>query len=54
MRNVLFLTAMAGILFAVDAIHFGGRYRNEIWQDAMYKGQAFNREIEHRIRRSLW
>jgi hypothetical protein len=54
MRNVVFLAAMAGILFTVDAIHFRGRYRSEIWQEAIYKGQAFNREIELRIRRSLW
>jgi hypothetical protein len=45
-RNLLFLASIAGILFAIDAIQFGGRYRAEIWQDAIYKGQAFRREVE--------
>jgi hypothetical protein len=53
MQNLLFLIAMASITFAIDAIHFGGRYRNEIWQDATYKGQAFTREVENQIHRVL-
>jgi hypothetical protein len=54
MRNLLFLASVAGVLFAIDAFQFGGRYRTEIWQDALRKGQAFNREVEYRLRRSLW
>jgi hypothetical protein len=54
MRHLLFLTAVAGILCAIDAIKFGGRYRAEIWQEVTYKGQAFNREVEYRLRRALW
>jgi hypothetical protein len=54
MRHLLFLTAMASILFAVDAFQFHGRYRSEIWQQATYTGQTFNREVEYRLRRALW
>jgi hypothetical protein len=53
MQNVLFVVVMAGLIFVIDAIHFGGRYRNEIWQDATYKGQAFAREVEYQIHRVL-
>jgi hypothetical protein len=54
MRHLLFLTLIAVLLLAFDAFYFGGRYRSEIWQGAVSKGQAFNREIEFRLKRSLW
>jgi hypothetical protein len=54
MRNLLFLVSVVGILFAIDAFQFGGRYRTEIWQNALHKGQAFNREVDYRLRRFLW
>ena len=54
MRHLVFLTLISVLLLAFDAIHFGGRYRSEIWQSAVSKGQAFNREIEYRLKRSLW
>jgi hypothetical protein len=54
MRHLLFLTAVAGALFAIDAIQFRGRYRSEIWQQVTYTGQAFNREVEYKLRRTLW
>jgi hypothetical protein len=54
MRHLLFLTTVAGILFAIDVIQFRGRYRSEIWQQATYTGQAFNREVEYRLRRAFW
>jgi hypothetical protein len=53
MQNMLFLVAMAGLIFVIDAIHFGGRYRNELWQDTTSKGQAFTREVEYQIHRLL-
>jgi hypothetical protein len=54
MRHLLFLTAMAGMLFAIDAIYFRGQYRTAAWREVTYKGQAFNREVEYRFRRTLW
>ena len=54
MRHLIFLTLISVLLLAFDAIHFGGRYRSEIWQSAVSKGQAFNRDIEYRLKRSLW
>jgi hypothetical protein len=53
MQKVLFLIAMASIIFVIDAFLFEGRYRNEIWQDATYRGQAFTREVEYQIHRVL-
>jgi hypothetical protein len=52
-RHLLFLIVIAGITAAVDTILFGGRYRNEIWQDAIHRGQAFTREVEYQIHRVL-
>ena len=54
MRHLVFLSLMSVLLLAFDAIHFGGRYRSEIWLGVVFKGQAFNREIEYRLKRSLW
>jgi hypothetical protein len=45
---------MIGVLLAVDAIRFNGRYRTEVWRDAQYQGQSFTREVEHRLQTSLW
>jgi hypothetical protein len=53
MRHMVFLTAIAGLTAAVDTILFGGRYQNEIWQDASRRGQAFSREVEYQIHRVL-
>jgi hypothetical protein len=52
-RHLLFLIVIAGLTAGVDAVLFGGRYRNEIWQDATYRGQAFTREVEYQIHRVL-
>jgi hypothetical protein len=52
-RHLLFLIVIAGLTAGVDAVVFGGRYRNEIWQDATYRGQAFTREVEYQIHRVL-
>jgi hypothetical protein len=54
MRHLVFLIAIAGILFVIDATLFRGRYRAELWQEATHTGQAFNREVEYRLRRTLW
>jgi hypothetical protein len=54
MRHLVFLIAIAGILFVIDATLFRGRYHTEIWQEAMYTGQAFSREVEYKLRRALW
>jgi hypothetical protein len=54
MRHLMFLATVAGILLAVDAIRFNGRYRTEVWREAQYQGQSFNREVERRLRSSLW
>ena len=54
MRSLLFLACMTGVLLAVDAIRFDGRYRTEVWRDAQYKGQSFTREVENGLRRHLW
>jgi hypothetical protein len=45
---------MTGVLLAVDAIRFDGRYGTEVWRDAQYKGQSFTREVENKLRRHLW
>jgi hypothetical protein len=54
MRRLLFLTLISALLLAFDAIYFDGRYRSEIWQGAVSKGQAINREIEYRLKHYLW
>jgi hypothetical protein len=54
MRHLFFLILISVLLLAFDAFYFGGRYRSEIWQDAVSEGQAFNREVENRLKRSLW
>jgi hypothetical protein len=54
MRHLLFLTTVAGVLFAIDAYKFGGRYRAEVWQEFTDTGRPFNREVEYRLRRVLW
>jgi cbb3-type cytochrome oxidase subunit 1 len=51
---LLFWASMIGVLLAVDAIRFNGRYRTEVWRDAQYQGQSFTREVEYRLQRSLW
>jgi hypothetical protein len=48
------LASVAGVLLAVDALGFHGRYRDEVWRDAQYQGQSFTREVEHTLRRYLW
>jgi hypothetical protein len=53
MRHLLFLIVIVCLLLAVDIILFGGRYRNEVWQDSIHRGQAFTREVEYQIRRVL-
>jgi hypothetical protein len=50
----VFLAIVAGALFAVDTFKFRGRYRAEIWQEVMYKSYTFNRDLEYRLKRTLW
>ena len=54
MRNLLFLATMVGILLAIDAVKFASYYRQEVWQEVTNKGQAFSREVEYRLHRTLW
>jgi hypothetical protein len=54
MRHLVFLAIVAGALFAVDTFKFRGRYRAEIWQEVMYKSYTFNRDLEYRLKRTLW
>jgi len=53
MRNLVFLAAMAGILCGIDAMYFHGQYRVAAWQDVSYRGQAFTREVDYQITRTL-
>jgi hypothetical protein len=53
MQQLLFLTVMAGIIVAADAIRFDGRYRTEIWQQATHTGEVLNRGATYALRR-LW
>jgi hypothetical protein len=49
MRYVLFLAMVATVLVAIDAIRFNGRYRDEVWRDAQYKGQSFTQDVERQL-----
>ena len=53
MQHLLFLAVIAGALLVVDDLHFQGRYRSEIWQQATYAGRSFSREVDYRIGRAL-
>jgi hypothetical protein len=50
MKHLLFLTYVIGLLVALDAGFFDSRYRSEIWQQTKHQGEAFNREVERRIK----
>ena len=54
MRNLLFLASMVGVLLIIDAVKFAGSYRQDVWQQATNIGQAFSRELEYRLHRTLW
>jgi hypothetical protein len=54
MQHLLFLIFVIGGLLAFDAIHYEGQYRTAVWQEAKYRGQTFNQEVESMLKKSLW
>ena len=54
MRSFLILTAVTvGVLLAVDAYKFGGRYRDEAWRDVKQHGRSFASNAEYAVRRAF-
>jgi hypothetical protein len=53
MRQVLFLAYMGGLLLALDAGYFEGRYRADIWQQTKHQGEVWSREVERRIKEAF-
>jgi len=45
MRSFLTLLLLVGMLAGIDAVAFGGRYREAVWQSAKYQSDQFNQEI---------
>jgi hypothetical protein len=52
MRSLLFLALSIVALLALDAIAFGGRYREQAWQEAVYQGDKLNYEMKSLLRKS--
>ena len=52
MRGVVTLIVLIGVLWAVDAFGFKGRYSQALWQEANYRGQKLNYEIRYWLNRS--
>lgn len=46
MQRFLFLAALIGVLWALDAYAFQGRYRAALWQEANHQVQIFNGGVQ--------
>ncbi len=40
MKQLLFLVYVGGLLLALDAGYFEGRYRNDIWRQTKHQGEV--------------
>ncbi len=49
MKQLLFLVYVGGLLLALDAGYFEGRYRTDIWRQTKHQGEVWSREVERRI-----
>lgn len=53
MRHLMFLAAMTGILYVVDAFYFHGQYRAAIWRDTVDRGRTISRDMQYQIDHAL-
>ena len=49
MRSFLTLLLLVGMLAGIDAVAFGGRFREAIWQTAKHQADQFNQEIKDQL-----
>jgi hypothetical protein len=52
MRMLLFLALSIAALFALDAIAFDGRYREQAWREAVHQGDNLNYQMKSLLRKS--
>jgi hypothetical protein len=53
MRVALVLLGILAALFALDAVAYGGHYRQAAWKAAKSQGSEIEYEIRYWIRRAL-
>jgi hypothetical protein len=51
MRTFVALIMLCVLFLAVDAVLLNGRYRDALWHDAKYQGEAFSRMVHAQLRK---
>ena len=52
MRGFLVLAVLICTLWAIDAVIFEARYRKAAWQEANYRGQKLNHQVQYWLKKS--
>jgi hypothetical protein len=54
MRDYIIITVFSlGVLWALDAYEYDGRYSNGIWRQTVQEGQDFSDQVQRRINRAF-
>jgi hypothetical protein len=53
MRTFIILAMLVGVLWAIDAYEYNGRYSHDLWRRAAAEGQYFSYEVQRRINTAL-